>query len=133
MSNGDAEPLPEDGAQDQKEAPTVVSKARAVKVTTATKKRTAKTAVAKAPASNAAAKSTVAKSKAARSPVVTSTTAKRSKGPTSGHTRVRLGNSEMLVSREVAGALTDKDLKRLRAIFKRTLKRARKRDTKKKR
>jgi hypothetical protein len=117
MSNGDAERLPEDGAAGAPESPTLVPKARAVKAT-ATKKRTAKTVVAKAPATNAVAKRT---------------TARRPNRKTSGHIRVQLGKSEMFVSREVAGALSNKDLKRLRAVFKRTLKRARKRDRKKKR
>lgn len=121
MSNGDVEPRPDNGAPDQTEAPTPVSKAPAVK--TATKKRTSKTAAARTTASKAAAKR----------PVVKRTTAKGSTRTTAANTRVRLGHSEMFVSREVAGALSDKDLKRLRAIFKRTLKRARKTDTKKKR
>ena len=86
-----------------------------------------RTAAARPPAGKAAAKGTAAKRSSAKG-----TTAKPSKRPTGGHTRVPLGSSEMFVAREVAGALTDKDLKRLRAIFKRTLKRARKGDTKKK-
>ncbi|MBK5296732.1 MAG: hypothetical protein JJE40_06195 [Vicinamibacteria bacterium] len=117
MSNGDAERPHEDDAPLEADAPTGLSKARAVKTKT-TKKRTAKTAVAKTPASKAVAKTT---------------TAKRSTRTISGYRRVRLGHGDMFVAREVADALIDKDLKRLRAIFKRTLKRARKRDTKKKR
>lgn len=122
MSNGDAERLPEDGAPGATEAPTGVRKARAVKKAT-TKKRTAKTAVAGTPARNVVAKSTVAKR----------ATTKRSKRTISGYRRVQVGHSEMFVSREVADALTDKDLNRLRAVFKRMLRRARKRAATKKR
>lgn len=127
MSNGDAERLPEDGAPGATEAPTGVRKARAVKKAT-TKKRTAKTAVAKAPAKNVVVKGTAAKSTVAKR-----TTTKRSKRTISGYRRVQVGHSEMFVSREVADALTDKDLNRLRAVFKRMLRRARKRAATKKR
>jgi hypothetical protein len=120
MSNGDAQRLPEDGAPGEMEAPIRARKTRAMKKKT-TKKRTAKTAVAKTPAKNAVAKSTAK-----------STTTKPSKRTTSGYTRVQVGNSEMFVSREMAGALTNKDLKRLRAVFKRVSKRARKRAAKQK-
>jgi len=123
MSNGDAEPLPDDGAPGETKAPTPVRKARAVKTT---KKGSANAPVATTPASKAVAKGTAAKRTVAKR-----TTAKRSKRTTSGHVRVKVGNSEMFVSREVADALTDKDLKRLRAVFKRLRKRARQRGTKK--
>ena len=120
MSNGDAERRPEDDVPLEAAAPARVTKTRAAKKKTT--KRTATTAVAKAPASNAVAKGTRR-----------STPGTRSKRMTSGYTRVQLGDSEMFVSRELAGALTKKDLKRLQAVFKRTRKRARKGDTKKKR
>lgn len=112
MSNGDADPLLEDDLSGETEGPSRVRKARAVKK--ATQKRTARTAVLKAPASGAA-----------RGPAAKRTPAKQSTRTTGGHTRVQLGSSEMFVSRDVADALTDKDLKRLRSVFKRAHKRAR--------
>ncbi len=119
MSNGDAERRPEDDMLGETEAPTSapVRKARVVKTT---RKRIAKTSIARTSASSAAPKGTVAKSKVAKK-----TLAKGSKRTTSGYTRVPLGDTEMFVSREIAGALTKKTLKRLQAIFKRTSKRAR--------
>lgn len=124
MSNGDAERRPEDDMLGEAEAPAPVRKTRVVK---ATRKRTAKTSVARTSATSAAPKSTTAKSKVARK-----ATAKGSKRTTSGYTRVPLGDNEMFVSREIASALTKKDLKRLQAVFKRTHKRARKRAAKQK-
>lgn len=121
MSNGDADPLTDDGAPGAK---TSVRKARAVKPTK--KKRIAKARVAKTPASNAAAKGAASKGTEAER-----ATAQVSKRSTSAHVRVKVGNSEIFVSRDVAGALTDKDLKRLRSLFKRLRKRAKKRATKK--
>jgi hypothetical protein len=124
MSNGDPERLPEDDMLGETEAPTSVRKARAVKTT---RKRIAKTSVPRTSAGSAVPKSTAAKSK-----VANKTTATGSKRTTSGYTRVPLGDSEMFVSREIAGALTKKDLKRLQALFKRMRKRARKRGAKQK-
>ena len=123
MSNGDAERRPEDDMLGEAEAPAPVRKAR-VK---ATRKRTAKTSVARTSASSAVPKGTVVKSKVAKK-----TPAKGSKRTTSGYTRVPLGDSEMFVSGEIAGALTKKDLKRLQVLFKRMRKRARKRAAKQK-
>ena len=114
MPNGDPEQLAGDGALDDTEAPSPARKVRAVKKTTA-KQRVVKTAAAKTPAKGAAPKS----------PGKTARASKRASAPV----RVQVGTSEMFVPREVAEALTDKDLKRLRAVFKR----ARKRGTKKKR
>jgi hypothetical protein len=128
MSNGDADPLLEDDLSGETEGPSRVRKARAVKK--ATQKRTAKTAVLRAPASGAARGPAVKSTAAKRTP------AKRSTRTTGGHSRVQLGSSEMFVSRDVADALTDKDLKRLRAVFKRVRKRAHRaaaKDAKKKR
>jgi cytochrome c553 len=123
MSNGDAEPLPEDAVPGASKTHSPVKKARGVKPTK--KKRNAKAPVAKTPVSD-----TIAKGTAVESTGAPRTTAKRSKGTTSAHVRVKVGSSEMLVSRDVADALTDKDLKRLRALFKRLRKRAKKRATK---
>jgi len=120
MSNGDDERRPEDDVPLEAAAPARVTKTRAAKKKTTTK-HTAKTAVAKTPASNAVAMKTRR-----------STIGKRSKRTTTGYTRVRLGDNEMFVSREIAGALTKKDLKRLETVFKRTHKRARKRAAKQK-
>jgi hypothetical protein len=120
MSNGDPEPLPDDDLSGETEAPTRVSKARAVKKKK-TKKRTSKTAVAQAPASDAVGKGAAVKSTAGKG-----TPAKRPKRTSGGHTRVQLGSTEMFVSREMAEALTAKDLRRLKAIFKRARKHAQK-------
>lgn len=116
MSNGEAERPLEIDAPNEAEAATPTSQARPVKPKAA-KERTAKRAAAK----------TVAKS-----PVRTTTPAKRSKRPASGTVRVKLGSNAMVVSQTMADALTRKDLKRLREIFKRALKRAREGDEKKK-
>lgn len=110
MSNGDAEPLPDDGGPDRIETPAPGTKTRPRK--TATKKRPARTAA------------------AGPSPFAKRASVKRSKRTISGYRRVLVGQSDMFVTREVADALTDKDLKRLRAVFKRARKRARKGDTK---
>lgn len=130
MSNGDADPLPDDGAPGASKAPTPVRKARAVKPT---KKRKAKASAEKTAANSAVAKGkgTSAKSTGAKGTGTKSATAKGAKRTTSAHVRLDVGSSEMFVSRDVADALTDKDLKRLRALFKRLRKRARKRTTKK--
>jgi hypothetical protein len=117
MSNGDAERLLEGGAPVEAKALSRVRKMRAVKKKT-TKKRAAETAAAKVPAKNAAAKKT---------------TTQKSNRTTSGYVRVQVGSSDLFVSRETADALTNKDLKRLRAVFKRVRKRARKRTAKKNR
>ena len=117
MPNGDPEHPADDGALDDIEAPSPARKVRAVKKTTP-KQRTVKTAAARTPAKGAA-----------KSPVAKGTPARASKRTSTAPMRVQVGTSEMFVPREVAEALTDKDLKRLRAVFKR----ARKRATKKKR
>ena len=116
MSNGESAPVPEDRAPGATE-PTGARKARAIKKATP-KKRTAKVAVATTPTVSA---------------VVRKTPAKRSGRTTRGYTRVQVGQVEMFVSRDVAAAMTDKDLNRLRSVFKRIRKRARKRAAKKKR
>ena len=113
MSNGDDERLAEDDGTGEAETPTRGRKTRANKKKA--RKRTAKTAVPKTSAASAVVKGTAVKGGT-----------KRSKRASSGQTRVQLGNSEMFVSGEMANALTNKDLKRLRAVFKRVRKRARK-------
>jgi hypothetical protein len=113
MSNGDLEQLDDDATPDEREAPSRVRKARAVKKTTP-KQRTVKTAAARTPARGAA----------ARGPVAKGTPAKSSRRTSAAPMRVQVGSSEMFVTRDVAEVLTAKDLKRLRAVFKRARKRA---------
>ena len=123
MSNGDGERLPEDATDDTSdtvEAPAVKTKGRAVKKMT---KNTKKAAARKPPA----------KSAAVKSPAPKVAKSKRSERTTSGYVRVVIGNSDMFVSSETAAALKNKDLKRLREVFKRLSRRAQKSTARKKR
>jgi hypothetical protein len=129
MSNGDGERLPDDATDDTTDAvdaPAGKTKARAVK-----KKKAKKTA--KKHAEKAAAPKPTAKSAPAKSPAAKVATSKRSERTTSGYVRVVIGNSDMFVSSDTAAALKNKDLKRLRAVFKRLSKRAQKSTARKKR
>jgi hypothetical protein len=131
MSNGEAERLPEDATDDTTDAvdaPAVKTKARAVK------KKTKKTKLAaKKRAEKAAAPKPTAKSAAVKSPAPKIATSKRSERTTSGYVRVVIGNSDMFVSSDTAAALKNKDLKRLRAVFKRLSRRAQKSTARKQR
>jgi cell division septation protein DedD len=131
MSNGEGERLPEDTTDDTidaVDAPAVKTKGRAVKTKTKKSKKAAKKH-----AEKAAALKPTAKSSPAKSPASKVATSKRSERTTSGYVRVVIGNSDMFVSSDTAAALKNKDLKRLRAVFKRLSKRAQKSTARKKR
>ncbi len=131
MSNGEGERLPEDATDDTTDAvdaPAGKTKARAVKKKTKKAKKAAKKRTEKA-----AAPKPTAKSAPVKKPAPTLATNKRSERTTGGYVRVVIGNSDMFVSSETAAALKNKDLKRLRAVFKRLRKRAQKSTARKKR
>jgi cell division septation protein DedD len=129
MSNGEGERLPEDATEDTTDAvdaPAEKTKARTVKKAKKAKKAAKRTEKAAAP-------KLTAKSAPVKSPAPKIAASKRSERTTSGYVRVVIGNSDMFVSSETAAALKNKDLKRLREVFKRLSRRAQKSTARKKR